>query len=281
MALLTTLEGEDQATGITVEDLFNVNDYMGVRIFGVDAWNKVKQAAAIIAQKAANSPYLFYLRAQGSANSVPGQYSQLGRDLWGYNDRAGVELMGAATWGAVKNQFDELLGWNPITTLKKAISAPMKIGEWIGRGIEYTNIPIIKDVGTILKTTSQYGQTGATIAMTPTERAVSAAQGYGYKTQDEIDREKEKQKAAQREQALKDASRRASESAARAEAARGEYEKAQAELEAQTQAIQQMAQQTGLTTAAEAQASSNFKTAVLVGSGLVAVWIMTRNKRAV
>lgn len=280
MALLTTLEGEDQATGITVEDLFNVNDYMGVRIFGVDAWNKVKQAAAIIAQKAANSPYLFYLRAQGSANSVPGQYSQIGRDLWGYNDRAGVELMGAATWGAMKNQFDELLGWNPISAIKTAISAPMKVGEWIGRGIEYTNIPIIKDIGTVLKTTSKYGQTGATIALTPTERAFSAAQGYGYKTQEEIDREKEKEKAAQREQALKDASRRASESAAKAEAARGEYEKAQAELKAQQAALEQMAQQTGLTTAAEAQASATMKTAVIVAGGVVAVWLLTRNKKA-
>ena len=41
-----------------------------------------------------------------------------------------------------------------------------------------------------------------------------------------------------------------------------------------------MAQQTGLTTAAEAQASSTMKTAVLVCGGVVAVWLLTRNKKA-
>ena len=275
MALLTTLEGEDQAAGITVEDLFNVNDYMGVRMFGVDAWNKVKQAAAIIAQKAANSPYLFYLRAQGSANSVPGQYSQLGRDLWGYNDRAGVELLGAATWGAVKNQFDELLGvnWlNPMTY----VTAPVKVGKWVADKLVETDIPVVKDVGGVLQATTR-----AALSVTdPSERLYNVIEGKGYYTQAEIDEATKREKAAQREQMLKDASKRASESAAKAEAARGEYEKAQADLKAQQAALEQMAQQTGLTTAAEAQASATMKTAVIVAGGVVAVWLLTRNKKA-
>lgn len=275
MALLTTLEGEDQAAGITVEDLFNVNDYMGVRIFGVDAWNKVKQAAAIIAQKAANSPYLFYLRSQGSANSVPGQYSQLGRDLWGYNDRDGVELMGAATWGAVKNQFDELLGvnwFNPMTY----VTAPVRFGKWVADKMVSTDIPVIKDVGNVLQATTKVALT----ATDPSERLYNVIEGKGYYTQDEIDEATKREKAAQREQMLKDASKRASESAAKAEAARGEYEKAQAELKAQQAALEQMAQQTGLTTAAEAQASLTMKTAVIVVGGVAAVWLLTRNKKA-
>lgn len=275
MALLTTLEGEDLETGITINDLFNVNDYLGVKMFGLDAWKKVKEAAAIIAKRAANSPYLFYLRSMGTASSLPGQYSQIGKCLFGYNDRAGVELLGGATWGAVKNEFDELLGrnWlNPMTYVK----LPVEAGKWVADKMVSTDIPVIKDVGNVLQWTTK----GALTALSPSERLYNVIEKGEYATAEELEDAARIRKAQAREQALKDATKRAGESAAKAEAARGKYEKAQAELEAQKQVLAQMAQQTGLTTAAEAQASSTMKTAVLVCGGVVAVWLLTRNKKA-
>ena len=40
MAQLCTLEGEYK--GLSIDDLFDVNDFLGVKIFGVDNWNKIK-----------------------------------------------------------------------------------------------------------------------------------------------------------------------------------------------------------------------------------------------
>ena len=123
--------------------------------------------------------------------------------------------------------------------------------------------------------------TGAGLeAFSPSERLYNVIEKGEYATAEELEDAARIRKAQAREQALKDASKRAGESAARAEAARGEYEKAQAELEAQKQVLEQMAQQTGLTTAAEAEAALTMKTALLVSGGLVAVWLLTRNKKA-
>lgn len=276
MAYLTTFEGEDTATAapITIQDLFNVNDYYGVKLFG-NAWNDVKRAAAIIAQRALNAPILFYIRAQGNAKAAPGTSSEMGRKLWGYNDRAGVELLGAPTWGAVKSEFDELLGWNPFSTIKKVGSTLLTPVTWAANKLEQSNIPVIKQVGTSVKFITSMGTEFTPI--TTGERLTNLAQAKGYVTQDEIDEAYRIEKEAQRQQALKD-------SAARASAAAAAAAKAQQDYESKLQALEEAAQATGLDTAAQAMATTqqaatdNTKTILLVGGGLAAIYLLTRKK---
>jgi hypothetical protein len=276
MAYLTTFEGEDTATAapLTIKDLFNVNDYYGVKLFG-DAWNDVKRAAAIIAQRAVNAPILFYIRAQGKANAAPGQSSEIGRKLWGYNDAAGVELLGAPTWGAVKNEFDELLGWNPFTTLKNVGSTLLTPVTWAAGKLEKTNLPVVKQLGTSIKFLTSMGTEFTPI--TTAERLTNLSQAKGYVTQAEIDEAYRIEQEAKRQQALKD-------SAARASAAAAAAAQAQQEYESKLQALEQAAQATGLDTAAQAMATTqqaatdNTKTILLVGGGLAAIYLLTRSK---
>lgn len=276
MALLTTFEGEDTATAapITIQDLFNVNDYYGVKLFG-NAWNDVKRAAAIIAQRAVNAPILFYIRAQGNAKAAPGTSSEMGRKLWGYNDRAGVELLGAPTWGAVKNEFDELLGWNPFSTIKKVGSTLLTPVTWAAGKLESSNLPVVKQVGTSIKFLTSMGTEFTPI--TTAERLTNLSQAKGYVTQAEIDEAYRIEKEAQRQQALKDSAARASKAAAEAAKAKQEYEN-------KLQALEQVAAATGMDTAAAAveatqqAAADNTKTIILVGAGLGALYLLTRNR---
>lgn len=276
MAYLTTLEGEDTATApININDLFAVNDFYGIKLFG-DAWPDVKKAAAIIAQRAANSPIMFYIRSQANNNATPGQSSAMGRKLWGYNDRAGVELLGAPCWNAVKSEFDELLGWNPFSTIKKVGETLLTPVTWAANKLEQSNIPVIKQVGTSVKFITSMGTEFTPI--TTGERLTNLAQAKGYVTQAEIDEAYRIEKEAQRQQALKDSAARASKAAAEAAKAKQEYEN-------KLQALEQVAAATGMDTAAAAveatqqAAVDNTKTIILVGAGLGALYLLTRNKR--
>ena len=276
MAYLTTLEGEATATApININDLFAVNDFYGIKLFG-NAWPDVKKAAAIIAQRAANSPIMFYIRSQANNNATPGQSSAMGRKLWGYNDRAGVELLGAPCWNAVKSEFDELLGWNPFSTIKKVGETLLTPVTWAANKLEQSNIPVIKQVGTSVKFITSMGTEFTPI--TTGERLTNLAQAKGYVTQGEIDEAYRIEKEAQRQQALKDSAARASKAAAEAAKAKQEYEN-------KLQALEQVAAATGMDTAAAAveatqqAAADNTKTIILVGAGLGALYLLTRNKR--
>lgn len=276
MAYLQTLEGDDTATApISINDLFAVNDFYGIKLFG-DAWPDVKKAAAIIAQRAANSPIMFYIRSQANNNATPGQSSAIGRKLWGYNDRAGVELLGAPCWNAVKSEFDELLGWNPFSTIKKVGETLLTPVTWAANKLEQSNIPVIKQVGTSVKFITSMGTEFTPI--TTGERLTNLAQAKGYVTQAEIDEAYRIEKEAQRQQALKDSAARASKAAAEAAKAKQEYEN-------KLQALEQVAAATGMDTAAAAveatqqAAADNTKTIILVGAGLGALYLLTRNKR--
>lgn len=275
MAYLQTLEGEDTATApISINDLFAVNDFYGIKLFG-DAWPDVKKAAAIIAQRAANSPIMFYIRSQANNNATPGQSSAMGRKLWGYNDRAGVELLGAPCWNAVKSEFDELLGWNPFSTIKKVGETLLTPVTWAANKLEQSNIPVIKQVGTSVKFITSMGTEFTPI--TTGERLTNLAQAKGYVTQAEIDEAYRIEKEAQRQQALKDSAARASKAAAEAAKAKQEYEN-------KLQALEQVAAATGMDTAAAAveatqqAAADNTKTIILVGAGLGALYLLTRNR---
>ena len=276
MALITTFEGVQNP--ITVNDLFNVNDYMGVRMFGPDAWPQVKQAAAIIAQRAANAPILFFLRSQGTTTQAAGQSSELGRQLWGYNDRAGVELLGAAAWGAVKNEFDELLGWNPFSTLKKVGEIALTPITWTADKLTKTNLPVLKQVGQTVKFVTSAGTEFSPI--TTGERLTNLAQSKGYVTQAEIDEAYEIEKAKQREKMVKDQSARASKAASEAAKAQAAAEKAQAEYQTKLEALEQAAKAQGVDTSAvvQAQAQDNTSTIIWVLGAVGITYLITRKK---
>lgn len=284
MALLTTLEGETSAAPLTINDLFNVNDYYGIKLFG-DNWNQVKRAAAIIAQRAANAPILFYLRAQ--KNDQPtGMFSKLGRDLWGYNDRAGVELLGSATWGALKGEFDELLGWNPFSTVKKAFDYVTYPVRYVARKAAGSGIPGVSEAGKGVQYIYKVGQEYSPV--TTGEKLYNVATGEGYYTEAEIKAEQQKKEQKQLEQMYKDQTARASKAASEAAKAQAEWEKAQAaaaekekEYQDKLTTLQETAQATGLTTAAVAAqaASDNTKTVIIIAGVAGVAWLLTRNKK--
>ena len=274
MALITTFEGVQNP--ITVNDLFNVNDYMGVRMFGPDAWPQVKQAAAIIAQRAANAPILFFLRSQGTNTQAAGQSSELGRQLWGYNDRAGVELLGAAAWGAVKNEFDELLGWNPFSTLKKVGEIALTPVTWAADKLTKTNLPVLKQVGQTVKLVTSAGTEFSPI--TTGERLTNLAQSKGYVTQAEIDEAYEIEKAAERKKMLEDQASRASKAASEAAKAQAAAEKAQAEYKTKLEALEQAAKAQGVDTSAVVQSQDNTSTIIWVLGAVGITYLITRKK---
>ena len=118
MAELATLEGAQ--SGISLDDLFNVNDYLGVKYFGVDDWNKIKKYACEITQKAAKNPVLFYVDSL-KVDYPTYQESPLSKAIFGFNDAYGSDAFGSIPWGRLKVKLDnELLGgiWD---TIKKGI----------------------------------------------------------------------------------------------------------------------------------------------------------------
>lgn len=140
MALLATLEGDGN---ITLDDLFNVNDFLGVKYFGVDNWNIIKDFVCKLTQKAANQPALFCIANIDKDFSKP---SQLSCALLGYNDELGVCAMGSTAWNTLKCKLDdELLGFSLKSVAKKVggavktaanvattvATAPIKAGEYL------------------------------------------------------------------------------------------------------------------------------------------------------
>lgn len=118
MAELATLEGAQ--TGISLDDLFNVNDYLGVKYFGVDDWNKIKKYACEITRKAAKNPVIFYVDSL-KVDYPTYQESPLSKAIFGFNDAYGSAAFGSIPWGRLKVKLDnELLGgiWD---TIKKGI----------------------------------------------------------------------------------------------------------------------------------------------------------------
>lgn len=153
-AMLATLEGNEK--GITLDDLFDVNDYLGVKYFGPEDWNRIKKCACIITMKAAKNPVLFYI------DSLKDDYkdykpSELANCVFGFNDAAGRELMGSIPWERLKVKMDnELLGGFSIGGLVRDIgsgiktaagyaydvaTAPIKAGEYIIEKTPLKDVP--------------------------------------------------------------------------------------------------------------------------------------------
>ena len=281
MALLTTFEGtETQAAPLTISDLFNVNDYFGVKLFG-DAWNDVKRAAAIIAQRAVNAPIMFYISSLSNNQAAPGKSSEAGRKLWGYNDAAGVELLGAPCWGAVKQEFDELLGWNPFTTIKKGIKILRTPIDWAADKVESWDFPLVSDLASGYKMAVGIGDMYSPMdAGGQLEKTWNyTVEDKGYVTQAQIDAEKEKKKQQELEQMYIDQSARASKAASEAAKAQKAYEERAAELQNVMKqygaSLEPVAQQIAI---AEQAKSDRTTTAIWVFGGLGVLYLLTRNK---
>lgn len=281
MALLTTFEGtETQAAPLTISDLFNVNDYFGVKLFG-DAWNDVKRAAAIIAQRAVNAPIMFYISSLSNNQAAPGKSSEAGRKLWGYNDAAGVELLGAPCWGAVKSEFDELLGWNPFTATKKVFKTLRTPFDWTANKLESWDLPVISDLASGYKKIVGVGEDFGPGTSSNLERSYNyAIEDKGYVTQAQIDAEKEKKKQQELEQMYRDQTSRASKAASEAAKAQKAYEERAKELETVLQqygtSLEPVAKQ--MATIEQAK-SDRLTTALLVGGGITFVYLLTRKRK--
>lgn len=145
-AMLATLEGNEK--GITLNDLFDVNDYLGVKYFGPEDWNRVKKCACIITMKAAKNPVLFYI------DSLKDDYkdykpSQLANCMFGFNDAAGVELMGSLPWERCKVKIDnELLGWPNIGGAISKIGSGLKTAANVAKDIATAPLTIGEKVWT-------------------------------------------------------------------------------------------------------------------------------------
>ena len=150
-AMLATLEGNEK--GISLNDLFDVNDYLGVKYFGPEDWNRVKKCACIITMKAAKNPVLFYI------DSLKDDYkdykpSQLANCVFGFNDAAGVELMGSLPWERCKLKIDnDLLGLSISGALKKVGSGIKKAA---GIAYDVATVPIKAGEYVIEKTPLKY-----------------------------------------------------------------------------------------------------------------------------
>ena len=106
-AMLATLEGYGS---ITLNDLFDVNDFLGVKYFGVDKWNQIKDFACKLTESAAKSPTLFCIANLDKDYTKPSSFAC---ELLGFDDEMGVCAMGSTAWNTLKCRLsDELLGWS-------------------------------------------------------------------------------------------------------------------------------------------------------------------------
>lgn len=139
MAMLATLEGEND--GITLDDLFDVNDFLGVKMFGPENWNRIKKCVCIVTSKAAQNPLIFYIDSlkEDYPNCQP---SNMSCALLGFNDNLGRQKMGSIPWDRLKLKIDnEVLNgpWDWIkdrasdvkSAATTAINAPSRALEYV------------------------------------------------------------------------------------------------------------------------------------------------------
>lgn len=173
MAMLATLEGD--AAGISLNDLFDVNDFLGVKMFGPEDWNRIKKCVCIITSKAANNPILFYI--DSLKDDFPNyQASKEAVALLGFNDVEGRRVFGSIPWERLKVKIDnELLGsWNPIKKVKKAASAVVDTASNVGSKVVTGAKAVINAPEQVL----DYVTTETPLAMLPTSMLYQAADNY-------------------------------------------------------------------------------------------------------
>lgn len=119
MAMLATLEGEND--GITLDDLFDVNDFLGVKMFGPENWNRIKKCVCIVTSKAAQNPLVFYIDSlkEDYPNYKP---SNMSCALLGFNDTLGRRKMGSIPWDRLKLKIDNDVLNGPWGWVKSKVS---------------------------------------------------------------------------------------------------------------------------------------------------------------
>lgn len=119
MALLATLEGEND--GISLDDLFDVNDFLGVKMFGPENWNRIKKCVCIVTSKAAQNPLIFYIDSlkEEYPNCHP---SNMSCALLGFNDTLGRRKMGSIPWDRLKLKIDNDVLNGPWGWVKSKVS---------------------------------------------------------------------------------------------------------------------------------------------------------------
>jgi hypothetical protein len=119
MAMLATLEGEND--GITLDDLFDVNDFLGVKMFGPENWNRIKKCVCIVTSKAAQNPLIFYIDSlkEEYPNCHP---SNMSCALLGFNDTLGRRKMGPIPWDRLKLKIDNDVLNGPWGWVKSKVS---------------------------------------------------------------------------------------------------------------------------------------------------------------
>lgn len=119
MAMLATLEGEND--GITLDDLFDVNDFLGVKLFGPENWNRIKKCVCIVTSKAAQNPLIFYI--DSLKEEYPNyQPSKMSCALLGFNDHLGRRKMGSIPWDRLKLKIDNDVLNGPWGWVKSKVS---------------------------------------------------------------------------------------------------------------------------------------------------------------
>ena len=134
MAQLATLEGVEDSTGDILDRLFEVNDTLGVLIYGVDGWNKIKSFVADYATKV-------IVENRGNfgrwSDKVYNSRNDILDKTFGFNDRLGVELLGGN-------------GWNNFVCNCKRNAAPLgSVGSFVKstftKPIEWTKSLLVPD----------------------------------------------------------------------------------------------------------------------------------------
>ena len=139
MAQLATLEGVEDSTGDILDRLFEVNDTLGVLIYGVDGWNKIKSFVADYATKVIAENRGNFGRW---SDKVYNSRNDILDKTFGFNDRLGVELLGGE-------------GWNNFVCNCKRNAAPLgSAGSWaksaLTKPIEWTKSLLIPDFSDLL-----------------------------------------------------------------------------------------------------------------------------------
>ena len=107
-----------------LDALYDVNDRMGVELMGASVWNGLKKAVAqttgkaLTVSKVANNPKNLRYSSGSNVSAKTANFSvgghnfkidmlsgtdALTRELFGFNDEMGEELLGKSVWGKIKD----------------------------------------------------------------------------------------------------------------------------------------------------------------------------------
>lgn len=252
MVYLQTLEGVAADQDYILDQLFDCNDVMGVMIFGVDNWNKVKANVADTAAK-------IIARNRGSI----GRFDRRGyvptNDImdraFGFNDEVGLQLMNGSDWRRFKNTAKTSA---PVLGSLADMFNPVK-------QFEYAKKALVPDDFTDPWAWIKY-LTGVQQA----EGAVKQMADYtGYTEKKEAEAEKKRQQEADEKEAERIANQQELDR---------QYEQTLKELELEQQRIANKTLETQLKSDPTYQSAQTSNLFIIGGLALAAVVLLSRKK---